>query len=275
MSIVQEVLSSVRLVKAFGREESEQKRFVDQSDRRLRRELEVAAVQGGFDISIGVVMAAGTAAALLIGVQQVRAGQLSLGNLLLVLSYLQRIYKPLKTLSKKTADLQSSLVSAERAVSLLDELPEVAQRRDARRIARVTGTILFLDVSFAYDPEHVVLHRVSFAVPAGTRVGIRGSTGAGKTTLVGLLMRFYDPSDGVVTLDGVDLREYSLAHLRSQFATVMQDTVLFSTTIAENKAYGPPGATYDEIVEAARLASAHDVHDRPPPRHPERLRHAD
>jgi ATP-binding cassette subfamily B protein len=258
MGIVQEVLSSVRLVKAFGREDREQKRFVDQSDLRLRRELRVAALQGGFDISVGVVMAAGTAAALLIGVRQVRAGQLSLGNLLLVLSYLQQIYKPLKTLSKQTADLQSSLVSAERAFSLLDELPEVAERRDAQRIARASGTILFLDVSFAYDPEHVVLHRVSFAVPAGTRVGIRGSTGAGKTTLVGLLMRFYDPSDGMITLDGVDLREYSLADLRRQCATVMQDTVLFSTTIAENIAYGRTGATYDEIVEAARLANAYD-----------------
>jgi ATP-binding cassette subfamily B protein len=258
MGIVQEVLSSVRLVKAFGREDREQKRFVDQSDLRLRRELKVAALQGGFDIAVGVVMAAGTAAALLIGVQQVRAGQLSLGNLLLVLSYLQQIYKPLKTLSKQTADLQSSLVSAERAFSLLDELPEVAERRDAHRIARAAGTILFLDVSFAYDLEHVVLHRVSFAVPAGTRVGIRGSTGAGKTTLVGLLMRFYDPSDGMITLDGLDLREYNLADLRRQFATVMQDTVLFSTTIAENIAYGRTGATYDEIVEAARLANAYD-----------------
>jgi ATP-binding cassette subfamily B protein len=125
-------------------------------------------------------------------------------------------------------------------------------------MTRASGTILFLDVSFAYDPEHVVLHRVSFAVPAGTRVGIRGATGAGKSTLVGLLMRFYDPSDGMITLDGVDLRDFNLADLRSQFATVMQDTVLFSTTIAENIAYGRTGATREEIVEAARLANAYD-----------------
>ena len=258
MGIVQEVLSSVRLVKSFGREDREQKRFLDQSDKRLQRELQVAALQGGFDISVGLVMAAGSAAALLIGVQQVRSGQLSLGSLLLVLAYLQQIYKPLKTLSKKSADLQSSLVSAERAFSLLDEVPEVAQRGDARRMTRASGTILFLDVSFAYDPEHVVLHRVSFAVPAGTRVGIRGATGAGKSTLVGLLMRFYDPSDGMITLDGVDLRDFNLADLRSQFAMVMQDTVLFSTTIAENIAYGRTGATREEIVEAARLANAYD-----------------
>jgi ATP-binding cassette subfamily B protein len=203
-------------------------------------------------------MAAGSGAALLVGVQQVREGRLSLGSLLLVMAYLQQIYKPLKTLSKKTADLQSSLASAERAFSLLDELPEVAERHDARRLSRAQGTILFLDVSFAYDPDHPVLHRVSFAAPPGTRVGIRGTTGAGKTTLMGLLMRFYDPTDGMITLDGVDLREYHLGDLRRQFATVLQDTVLFSTSIAENIAYGRDGATHAQIVEAARHANAHD-----------------
>ena len=258
MGVVQEVLSSVRLVKAFGHEDREQKRFLDQSDKRLQRELKVAVLQGGFDVSIGLVIAAGTAAALLIGVHQVRSGELSLGNLLLILSYLNQIYKPLKTLSKKSADLQSALVSAERAFSLLDEVPEVAERADATRIARASGTLLFLDVSFAYDAEHVVLHRVSFAVPAGTRVGIRGATGAGKSTLVGLLMRFYDPSDGTVMLDGVDLRDYNLSDLRRQFATVMQDTVLFSTTIAENIAYGRDGATREDIVQASKLANAYD-----------------
>jgi ATP-binding cassette subfamily B protein len=196
--------------------------------------------------------------ALVIGVQQVRAGQLSLGNLLLVMAYMQQIYKPLKTLSKKTADVQSSLASAERAFALLDELPEVSERKDARRLARSAGSLLFLDVSFAYDAEHVVLHRVSFAAPPGTRVGIRGTTGAGKSTLMGLLMRFYDPTDGEITLDGVDLRDYSLADLRRQFAIVLQEPVLFSTSISENIAYGRDGATREEIVEAARLANAYD-----------------
>ena len=118
--------------------------------------------------------------------------------------------------------------------------------------------MLFLDVSFGYDAEHPVLHRVSFAAPAGTRVGIRGTTGAGKSTLMGLLMRFYDPTDGVIMLDGVDLRDYKLEDLRRQFAIVLQEPVLFSTSIAENIAYGRPEATRQQIVEAARLADAHD-----------------
>jgi ATP-binding cassette subfamily B protein len=191
-------------------------------------------------------------------VEQVRAGQLSLGDLLLVMAYLQQIYKPLRLLSKKTVALESSLASAERAFALLDQVPEVAERRDATRVSRSTGNLLFLDVSFAYDAEHTVLHRVSFAAPPGTRVGIRGATGAGKSTLMGLLMRFYDPTDGLIVLDGVDLRDYHLGDLRRQFAIVLQEPVLFSTSIRENIAYGRTEATGEEIVEAARLANAHE-----------------
>lgn len=258
MGVVQEVLAAVRVVKAFGREDREHDRFLEHSTRRIQREIDTAALQGAFDVCVGVVMAAGSAATLLIGVQQVRAGTLTLGDLLLVMAYLQQIYKPLKTLSKKTADLQSALASADRAFALLDELPEVAERRDAVRIARARGEVLFLDVSFAYDAGHTVLHRVSFAAPAGTRVGIRGTTGAGKSTLMGLLMRFYDPTSGIIRLDGVDLPNYSLADLRRQFALVLQDQVLFSSSIAENIAYGREGATRDEVIEAARLANAFD-----------------
>jgi ATP-binding cassette subfamily B protein len=258
MGVVQEVLAAVRVVKAFGREDRENDRFVDQSARRVRRELEVSALQGVFDLLVGLVMAAGGAAALIVGVEQVRAGQLSLGDLLLVMAYLQQIYKPLRLLSKKTVALESSLASAERAFALLDQVPEVAERRDATRVSRSAGNLLFLDVSFAYDAEHTVLHRVSFAAPPGTRVGIRGATGAGKSTLMGLLMRFYDPTDGLIVLDGVDLRDYHLGDLRRQFAIVLQEPVLFSTSIRENIAYGRSEATREEIVEAARLANAHE-----------------
>jgi ATP-binding cassette subfamily B protein len=258
MGVVQEVLAAVRVVKAFGREDRELGRFVDQSTKRVQREMEVSALQGVFDLLVGLVMAAGSAVALIIGVQQVRAGELTLGNLLLVMAYLQQIYKPLRALSKKTVALESSLASAERAFALLDEVPEVAERKDARRLARSRGDVLFLDVSFAYDAQHVVLHRVSFGAPPGTRVGLRGTTGAGKTTLMGLLMRFYDPTDGFITLDGVDLREYNLDDLRRQFAIVLQEPVLFSTSIAENIAYSRPEATREEIAAAAGLANAHE-----------------
>jgi ATP-binding cassette subfamily B protein len=258
MGVVQEVLSAVRVVKAFGREDREHERFLHQSNRRVRRELEVSAVQGSFDLLVALVMAGGSAAALLIGVQQVRAGQLSLGSLLLVMAYLQQIYKPLRMLSKKTVALESSMASAERAFALLDKVPEVAEKKDAHRVGRSTGSLLFLDVSFAYDADHTVLHRVSFAAPPGTRVGIRGTTGAGKSSLMGLLMRFYDPTDGQIQLDGVDLRDYNLGDLRRQFGIVLQEPVLFASTIGENIAYGRPEATREQIAEAARLANAHE-----------------
>jgi ATP-binding cassette, subfamily B, bacterial len=258
MGVVQEVLSAVRVVKAFGREDREHERFLHQSNRRVRRELEVSALQGSFDLLVALVMAGGSAAALLIGVQQVRAGTLSLGSLLLVMAYLQQIYKPLRMLSKKTVALESSMASAERAFALLDKVPEVAERKDAHRVGRSTGSLLFLDVSFAYDADHTVLNRVSFAAPPGTRVGIRGTTGAGKSSLMGLLMRFYDPTDGQIQLDGVDLRDYNLGDLRRQFGIVLQEPVLFSSTIGENIAYGRPEATPGQIAEAARLANAHE-----------------
>ena len=258
MGVVQEVLSAVRVVKAFGREDREHERFLHQSNRRVRRELEVSALQGSFDLLVALVMAGGSAAALLIGVQQVRAGALSLGSLLLVMAYLQQIYKPLRMLSKKTVALESSMASAERAFALLDKVPEVAEKKDAHRVGRSSGSLLFLDVSFAYDADHTVLHRVSFAAPPGTRVGIRGTTGAGKSSLMGLLMRFYDPTDGQILLDGVDLRDYNLADLRRQFGIVLQEPVLFASTIGENIAYGRPEATREQIAEAARLANAHE-----------------
>jgi ATP-binding cassette subfamily B protein len=258
MGVVQEVLAAVRVVKAFGREDRELGRFVDHSARRVEREMQVSARQGVFDLLVGLVMAAGSATVLIIGVRQVRAGQLSLGNLLLVMAYMQQIYKPLRALSKKTVALESSMASAERAFALLDEVPEVSERKDAKRMDRAAGHVLFLDVSFGYGGQPAVLHRISFGAPPGTRVGIRGTTGAGKSTLMGLLMRFYDPTDGMILLDGVDLRDYNLEDLRRQFAIVLQEPVLFSTTIAENIAYGRPEATQDAIVEAARQANAHE-----------------
>ena len=137
-------------------------------------------------------------------------------------------------------------------------MPDVAERPHARPLKRATGAIEFRGVGFAYDRENLVLDGVSFAIEAGTRLGIAGRTGAGKSTLMSLLMRFYDPSTGQIFLDGVDLRDYKLAELRNQFAIVMQEPVLFSTSIAENIAYGRPGASFQDIVTAAKVANAHD-----------------
>jgi ATP-binding cassette, subfamily B, bacterial len=257
MSVVTEVLGAVRVVKAFGREEHEHARFLRQAAKRISGQVQVAFFQSGFELLVGMTTAAGTAAALIIGVMHVQSGHLTLGGLLIIMAYLAQLYSPLSTLSKLVTDLQSAMASAERAFALFDELPEVVERPDARPIGRCAGAVVFEDVSFSYDGATPILQEVSFQVPAGSRVGISGTTGAGKTTLVSLLTRFYDPTAGRISLDGVDVRDYKLADLRNQFAFVLQEPVLFSASIAENIAYARPGATPEEIVEAARLADAH------------------
>jgi ATP-binding cassette subfamily B protein len=264
LSLVQEVLTAVRVVKAFGQEDREHERFVGQSREGKSARLRLALAEGGFGLLVGLTTAVGMAAVLFLGVRHVQAGALTLGQLLLVVAYLAQLYGPLETISKKAADLQASLACAERAFALLDERPDVVERPGARPLARATGAVAFRDVCFAYPGGPRVLHDVSFAVELGARVGIAGATGAGKTTLMSLLNRLFDPDAGQVLLDGVDLRDYRLADLRTQFAVVLQDTVLFSTTVAENLAYARPGAGEEEIVAAAKAANAHDFITRLP-----------
>jgi ATP-binding cassette subfamily B protein len=264
ISVVQEVLAAVRVVRAFGQEEREHDRFVRRSSQSVWVRIRIAFAEGGFGLLVGLTIAAGTAAVLFIGTRHVQSGVLTLGGLLMVMTYIVQLYGPLQTLSSMAAHVQASLASAERAFSLLDEAPDVAERPDAVALARSAGAVAFDHVSFAYDSKHAVLDDVSFAVAPTSRVGVTGVTGAGKSTLVSLLTRFYDPTGGRILLDGVDLRDYKLADLRNQFAIVLQETVLFSTSIAENIAYANPGASFDAILAAAKAANAHDFIARLP-----------
>jgi ATP-binding cassette subfamily B protein len=261
-AVVEEVMTSLRVVKAFGQEHREEGRFVDRSVEGMRARLRVALIDGTFGLLIAVVTALGAGAVLFVGVQRVNAGHMTLGELLLVMSYLSQLYKPMQAISKKVTSLQSALASAERAFSVLDEAPDVPERANARPLRRARGAVEFRDVSFAYGADAPALQVVSFAAAAGARVGLQGTTGAGKTTLVSLLMRFYDPTSGAILLDGVDLRDYRLADLRDQFAIVLQEPVLFSTSVAENIGYARPGASFDDVVAAARAAHAHEFISR-------------
>jgi ATP-binding cassette, subfamily B, bacterial len=258
MGVVQEALGAVRVVKAFGREDHEQQRFMRHSEEWLRSQLRVTWLEGRFDLLVGLTIALGTAATLVVGVQHVQAGALTVGSLLVIMAYLTQIYEPLKTMSKKIADLQSGLASANRAFVLLDQVQEVVERPHSRPLSRAVGAVEFRNVSFAYPGGPEVLGDISFTVKPGMRVGIAGQTGAGKTTLMNLLMRFYDPCKGEILLDGIVLPGCKLSDLRKQFAMVLQDPVLFSATIRENIAYANPQATDEEISRSAKLANAHD-----------------
>jgi ATP-binding cassette subfamily B protein len=254
--VVQEVLSGLRVVKAFGQEDREEERFLSRSEEAVGTRVRITFGEATFGLLVGMATSAGTALVLFLGARHVQAGSLGLGDLVLVMGYLSLLYVPLQTISKSITTLQSSLVSAERSLMLLDEATDVPEKPDARPLGRAAGSIAFRDVSFAYDGGEPVLRDVSFEFAPGTRVGIAGATGAGKTTLISLLSRFYDPTAGQVLLDGCDLGDYRLADLRGQFGIVLQDAVLFSATIAENIAYARPEATEAEIVEAARAANA-------------------
>jgi ATP-binding cassette subfamily B protein len=257
LAVIQEVLTSFRVVKAFGREREESQRFLDQSRRSMQMRIRLAFAEQAFQLIVRLITAVGTATVLFVGVRNVQSGVLSLGELLMIITYVGQLYTPLRSISKQTTSLEKHLASAQRAFALLEEVPDVVDRPGGRPLGRAKGAISFRNVSFGYDEHEPILRDVSFEVPMGTRLGITGRTGAGKTTLVSLISRLYDPTSGQILLDGTDLRDYKLDDLRNQFAIMLQEPVLFSTSIAENIAYARPGAATHEILAAARAAGAH------------------
>lgn len=258
MGVIQEVLGALRLVKAFNQEDREYERFVRHSGIRIREQVNLSRLQAVYNMLIGLTVAGGTAAVLYIGIRHVRAGFITVGSLLVVMAYISQMYQPLQLLTTKLTDLEGWLTSFERALMLLEQIPEINEVVDAKPITRTTGEVEFRRVTFRYAEGGRGLEDISFRVPAGSRVGIVGPSGAGKTTLLNLIMRFYDPGEGQVLIDGVDLRDYRISDLRKQFAVVLQEPVLFGASIAENIAYGKRDASDEEIVTAAQAAEAHD-----------------
>jgi len=257
MALAQEVLGSLRVVKAFGGETREQQRFVLRSGEGARLRIAVSYRAGIFKLIVGLTIALGMALTLFVGGLHVRSNRTTLGELVMIMAYLVQLYTPLALTTNKIGALQTALAGIERAFSVLGEPAEVIERPHARSLARAEGSVILQHVSFGHRDDGLVLEDVSFEVPAGSSVGIAGRTGAGKTTLVNLLSRFYDPTHGHVLLDGVDIREYKLTDLRNQFGLVPQDPVLFSRTIAENIAYASADAGEHDIIEAAKAANAH------------------
>ena len=257
MSIVHEVLNSIRVIKAFGREEGEVERFKSSAEEAVKGQMKVGWLAASYSFMVEMLFASGTAFFIYTGAMYVNSGKMTLGDLTLVLAYLAQIYIPLAKIVRNINDIQSSMTSIERVFNLLDQEKEVKETADPLPLSRSKGHITFKEVSFSYKPEKQVLHNISFEIKPGDRVGIMGSTGAGKTSLISLLLRFYDCNNGAIMLDGNDIRNYRLSDYRKQFAIVLQDPLLFSTSIADNISFGLPGARMEEIITAAKLANAH------------------
>jgi ATP-binding cassette, subfamily B, bacterial len=258
LTVVQEGLSSIRMVQAFGREDFE----VDQLRKRARESLRanlsmtMTTMQGS--LAISTLMAAGTAAMTWIGAMHVLNHTLTLGDLLVLSAYLASLYQPIEAATYIIWALSGAGAGAQRCFEVLDRENDVPDMPGAAEITTARGAIAFEGVQFGYDEKRMILKGVNAVVQPGETVAFVGGTGAGKTTLLSLVPRFYDPTGGRVTLDGCDLRQITKKSLRNQISIVLQDTLLFSTTIRENIAYGRPDATEEEIIEAAKRAQAHE-----------------
>ena len=257
LSIVHDALGALRAVKRFGREGREARLHARRSGQRMRTRARLATTKATLDLLVGLITAGGAAVLILVGVQHVRAGTLTLGCMLLVMSYLNQLYRPVRTISQKAASLGPELARAGRVLALLDRRPEVEERPDALPLALARGAITFHHVSFASGEGRPLLQDVSFEIGPRARVGIMGASGAVADALNALLTRLRDPTEGEIRLDGVDLRRYRVADLRRQFAVVPRDPVLFPGTIAENIALASPVGR-DELIAAAQGANAHE-----------------
>jgi ATP-binding cassette, subfamily B, bacterial len=264
VSIVQEVLTSVRVVKAFAREDFEVTRFESQSLENVETALEARSIKAKLSPIVDVMVAVGTCLVLAYGARLALGGQISAGVLIVFLLYLGKMYKPMRELSKSTDTVSKAIVGYERIEEVLEIEARVRDLPRARKAPRFKGKIEFDRVNFAYDGKTPVLKNVSFEIEPGQIAAIVGPSGTGKTTIISLVPRLYDPQSGTIKIDGEDVRRYKLKSVREQISFVLQETLLFHTTIWENIAYGRPDATRHQIIRAAKQANAHDFIEQLP-----------
>jgi ATP-binding cassette subfamily B protein len=258
LSLVHEAISMQRVVVAFGREDYEHDRFKEHGINTVAKRVKLTVRQTMFSLGVNTITAAGTAAVLGFGGWHVMRGDLTIGQLTVIIGYIAAVYKPLETISTTIASLQEISVALDASFGLLDTPVEIKDTPGAKPLRPCEGWVRFEGVSFAYRDRKRTLEDISFEVKPGKIVGIVGQTGAGKTTLVALLPRFYEPHAGRIVIDGEDIRDVTLKSLRDQFSIVLQEPLLFSGGIAENIRYGRLEASHDEIIEAAKAANAHD-----------------
>ena len=268
-SFVQQTIAALPVIQSYTREEQEEKKFTAQTKIAQEQRLSQHGWELLYWLAITVAFSLGTAAIVWLGSRQVEANHLTVGELFIFLAYLAQLYEPLNQLSHLGVTVSGASAGTQRIFEILDAREEITDAPGARSVPSLAGSgdIAFDKVSFCYQPGQPVLDEVSFQVVAGETLAIIGPSGVGKTTLLNLLPRFYDPTQGIVRLAGVDLRELRLRDLRAQIALVPQEPILLPVTIAENIAYGKPDATPAEIEAAARAAHAHDFIQKLPQRY--------
>jgi len=256
VSVVQEGIESERVVKAFGRQDLEEKKLEGVSRATVDAALKARQVKALLSPLVNIAVAGCTGFVLWRGASLILKGAMTAGALTVFLAYLTKFFKPVQDLAKMTNTIAQTTVGVERVQAILETDTTIADRPGAQEPGKIRGEIVFDNVAFEYVKEDPILKGVSFAIKPGQFVGIVGPTGGGKSTVVSLIARFYDPTSGGIKLDGVDIRDYKLNSLRDQIGYVLQDTVLFRGTIRDNIAYGRPNATQEQIEEAAKLANA-------------------
>lgn len=264
VSVLQETLSSIRVIRAFAREDYEQRRLEEESLESVEITLRARSLKAKLAPIVEILVAIGTSLVLWFGGRMILAGTLSPGSLLVFILYIGKMYKPMQELSKMTDAYSKAAVGYERIREVLETARDVKDKPGARRAPKLKGGIEFSHVSLSYEPNVPVLKDVSFKIEPGQVAALVGPTGAGKSTISVLISRFYDPSEGVVKIDGQDIRNFQQKSLRQQISFVPQDTVLFHGSVWYNIAYGKPEATRAEILKAAELANAQEFIEKMP-----------
>ncbi|PYY20341.1 MAG: ABC transporter ATP-binding protein [Acidobacteria bacterium] len=264
VSVIEEVLGSIRVVKAFAREDYESKRLEEESLEGVEIALRARSLKAKLAPIVQIIVAVGTFLVLWFGGRMVLTGAITAGSLVVFIQYLGKMYKPMQELSKMTDSYSKAVVGYERIQEILETEREVKDLPKAKPAPRFKGKIEFDHVSFAYSPESPILEDLNLTIERGQVAAFVGPTGAGKTTIISLIPRFYDPTSGIVKIDGVDVRRFRQRSLRQQISFVLQETVLFHGPVWQNIAYGKPEATRTEIIRAAELANASEFIDRMP-----------
>jgi ATP-binding cassette subfamily B protein len=258
LAIIHEAITMMRVIVAFGRERFEQQRFREQGEKAAIGRVDITVRQALFSLLVAAILGGGTSLVMGLGFSKALQGTITIGSLLVIISYIGMVYQPMATISNTIGSLQEVFVNLQIAFNLLDTEPEVKDAPGAITLTGTSGRITFEDVHFSYEGRKETLDGINVEVEPGQIVAVVGHTGAGKTTLMSLIPRFYDVNQGRILLDGQDIRGISIRSLRDQISLVLQEPLLFSGPIVDNIRYGRPDATMEEVVEAAKSANAHD-----------------